>query len=641
MARKDKNITPSVTQKLQELGYNVADWDDSQTPSRLTPEILSVLGTLSKEQNGLQGYPDRIYCNKKKKLLVLVEEKPTMQEHDLEDIKTGAVAGVKWYLAGFAKSLFKSWKILGIAASGDMSKEYHYKFSCYLIDKDFEIKFVPKVTNFLTEEQFLALFNNLDEEKAIEEVSRVSKRINNLLRSVDSQKRPILLSALMISLYQPKDTYNSFPHTYSEMSGKRILDNLYPTIEDVLTNEGIPSEKLNALKGEIASLKTDITLQTTNILKDILNDLNKTIIPLFESHFSTNSNYDIMGKFYEEFLRYAGVSNVKKGIVLTPRHITTLFTKLVPMKSDDVIVDLCCGTGAFLIAGMNRLVDLIENSDRGDKEEAIKHVKEKQLLGFELNATMYICAISNMLFRGDGKSSIYNYDSINDEKAARLLKKVKPTIGFINPPYSGKENKDDPTPKEITFLTTMLDNCSRYGVIIAPLSMYFKDVTIRDNILTKHTLKYVINMPKDLFQPNAMTHTAIAVFETNLPHDYKKEVIFYDLRDDGYILAKNRGRTDVYNKWKDIEQELLDALEPTSVPDDIVLVKTKIKKGDEWTVYAHSKTDYSSLSEGDFVKSVSDYLIFSAKKDMDMLDEETSEFELLEMLSSYYGGEEV
>ena len=26
MARKDKNVTPSVTQKLQELGYNVADW---------------------------------------------------------------------------------------------------------------------------------------------------------------------------------------------------------------------------------------------------------------------------------------------------------------------------------------------------------------------------------------------------------------------------------------------------------------------------------------------------------------------------------------------------------------------------------------------------------------------------------------
>ena len=61
---------------------------------------------------------------------------------------------------------------------------------------------------------------------------------------------------------------------------------------------------------------------------------------------------------------------------------------------------------------MNKIISLIQNSDRSDKVEAISSVKEKQLIGFELNTTMYISAISNMLFRGDGKSNIYNYDSI-------------------------------------------------------------------------------------------------------------------------------------------------------------------------------------------------------------------------------------
>ena len=42
MARKDKIVTPSVTQKLQELGYNVSDWDDSQTESKLTSEIIGL-----------------------------------------------------------------------------------------------------------------------------------------------------------------------------------------------------------------------------------------------------------------------------------------------------------------------------------------------------------------------------------------------------------------------------------------------------------------------------------------------------------------------------------------------------------------------------------------------------------------------
>lgn len=84
----------------------------------------------------------------------------------------------------------------------------------------------------------------------------------------------------------------------------------------------------------------------------------------------------------------------------------------------------------------------------------------------------------------------------------------------------------------------MLDNCSRYGVIIAPYSVYFKEEETRKNILKKHTLKCVVNMPKDLFQPNAGTYTALAVFETNLPHDYDKEVAFYDLDDDGFVLTK-------------------------------------------------------------------------------------------------------
>lgn len=638
MARKDKNVTPSVTEKIQELGYNVADWDDSQTNSKLTEQIIKKLRTLSKKKNGKGGYPDRIYCNKSKRLLILVEEKPMLSDHDLPDIQRGAVSGIKWYLNGFRTDEFDGWKILGIAVSGDLSREYQHKFSCFYIDENKNIKESFKTTNFLTESQFIALFNNLDEEKAIEEVSRVSKKINTLLRTIDSQKRPILLSSLLISLYEPTNYSNSFPLIYSNMDGKTILKNLYPTIEGVLKNEGIPLEKLKALEGELKSIETDQTLQNTDILKVILTDLNKTIIPLFESHFSSNSNYDIMGKFYEEFLKYAGVSNVKKGIVLTPRHVTSLFTKLVPIKSDDVILDLCCGTGAFLIAGMNELIKLIEGSNRTDKEEAIKNVKEKQLVGFELNSTMYICAISNMLFRGDGKSQIYNYDSIRDERTDLKLKETKPTIGFINPPYSGKENKDDPTPKEITFLLKLLDNCSRYGVIIAPLSMYFKDEKVRDNILSKHTLKYVINMPKDLFQPNAMTHTAIAVFETNLPHS-NKDVLFYDLDDDGFVLAKNRGRTDVYNKWNEIEKELLESLKGNRQTDGIKFVKSKIDDGDEWTVYAHAKTDYSDLSKEDFVKSISDYLIFSAKKDMNMLDEEKSEFEMLDVLSTYYNRE--
>lgn len=654
MPRKDKKVTSHVTQKLQDLGYKVAEWDDSAT---LAPdEVQKVLGTASKSKTGKQGIPDRVYWNGDEKLLVLVEEKPEVQMHELEDPAQGAVSGIKWYLSRFInanlndelKDYFLDFKIIGIAVSGDIETEFANKFDAFYIDQNEQkILSIPQLKNFVTYEEFLSVFNNLNEEQAIAQVGASSKKINNLLRSIDSQKRPVLLSALMISLYKPLDENgnsavqnNDFPNLYKQYSASTIVNSLSQRVKDVLASQNIPNQKIKALDSELGFIQNDSTLLETNILKNILDELNNSVIPLFNSRFSTTSNYDIIGKFYEEFLRYAGVSNVKKGIVLTPRHITTLFTKLVPLKYNDVVMDLTSGTGAFLIAAMNEMIKQIEKSDSSDIKEKIRDLKSKQLLGFEINPTMYISSISNMMFRNDGKSSIYNMDSINNDEVDEIIDEYKPTIGFMNPPYSGKENNVDPTPKEITFIKKMLRSVSRYGVVIAPISTYFKDTVIRSEILQDNTLKYVINMPKDLFAPNAASQTAIAVFETHSPHDYENdEVVFYDLKDDGFALTKNKGRTDVYGKWNDIQNDLLDAVLHGKVKDNgATYLRKTIKKGDEWTVQQHLKVDYSKLSIDSFISTIADYVMFTAKKDMRILNKKLSDFHLYSAFNEYFSG---
>lgn len=642
MPRKDKNDS-AVYRYMLNLNYD-KDWDEYTS----NEEINKVLSKASKNNKSNIGIPDLLYVNESRKILIVMEIKPTISEHISKDGKSEAekyaVDGIRHYLKFFLYenlekenllNYFKHWKIVGLAVSGDLSDEYNHRVSTFII-ADNDIQEQKNIVDLLDESDYVNLFENIDEEKIINDISASSKKINKWLRSVDSQKRPVLLSALMVCLFEIPETQNDFKIGYGEWTSKTIIKNITSTVDEVLTSAGIPKEKINVMISELSFLEHDQDLNNTNILKDILNELSNVVIPLF----SRKSNYDIIGKFYEEFLRYAGVANVKKGIVLTPRHITSLFTDLIDIKINDVFLDTCCGTGAFLIAAMNKLEKIINDSKIQNKEEYIKQLKTHQLIGFEKNPTMYSLAISNMMFRGDGKSQIYNYDSFSNE-ANNIFEKLKkegivPSIGFINPPYGGKDNKDNPTKKEIQFLTNIIERVSRYVVIIAPLSTYFKEEKIRNQILNKHTLKYVINMPKDLFMPNAATNTAVAVFETNIPQG-EKEVVFYNLKDDGYVLSKSKGRTDTYNKWEKIKKDMLNKLKkPDNYKDDVNLVKTKISKGDEWLYQAHCITDYSGLNEKSFINTIKQYMIFNAKQEMNLLDKDIDEIDLLDIVSDFY-----
>lgn len=753
---KDKNHG-EIARKLDSLEYSNV-WSEEYTDNE---KVMSILSAASKTGEGNIGKPDHIYVNEHKKLLILVEDKPVIGEHTADSFKEKyiddcilkaitnsqlsnkkakisvfdnnikyhptkyAVDGITWYLSFFKqkniqkdslKNYFLDWKILGIAVSGDIHDKYNHRVSTFVLVHD-EIK-EKSVNTLENEDDYINLCKNIVEEDLIQNISASSKRINRKLRQVDSQKRPILLSALMICLfeYDNDEIDNSFITQYSAWKPQTIAENIPIRVNNILIAEGILEEKRKVIKAQLEFVKYDKELTTTKVLCEILDELRKNVI----SKFNIASNYDIIGKFYEEFLRYAGVANVKKGIVLTPYHITTLFTELIPIEADDVFLDGCCGTGAFLIAGMNRLLQIYEQvedrktktlleqmegmkecnlvkvldtirdinncfskedsqykkllfseSEKNELAEGIAGLHEKsihaykqviykvrekyakqifdavktnQLIGFEVNPTMYSLAISNMIFRGDGKSRIY-YENYFDQQVDEQLKKlsekgIKPTIGFINPPYGGKDNKDNPTKMEIQFLERLLTHVSKYAVIIAPLSTFFNNHDKRNIILEHNTLKYVINMPKDLFQPNASINTAIAVFEVGKPQA-NQEVIFYDLKEDGFVLSKSKGRTNAYGKWDKIKSEMLERLfHSENYCDELeqktVFLKTQISKNAEWVIQEYAKTDYSQLSSENFINAIKNYAVYKVKKELDLIVENINELSMAEILADYY-----
>lgn len=778
MARND--ITKSKIDYLIREHNFTNRWNEKP----ITAELLTVLKKASKGHNkkfGNEGIPDGCYENTHEKLLILMEIKPTAKEHTSEYFNESevekkvelilnttkekkvdlfgilddtmynpskySVDGIKWYMSFFKPhalnilgntytDFLRDWSVIGIAVSGDPDKPNDFCIDTFMI-KDEKIQDLG-IHDILNEEDYISIANDIDTKAIIETVTDSSEKINNLLVAVDSQRRPIILSALLICLFKPKKLEdNSFINDYSGWTSKHLAEMIRPRVDDVLKAEDIPQEKLDVIDAEIGFISVDPDITTKPYLKAILNELNTYIIPLFKR----KSNYDVIGKFYESFLKWAGVTNVKKGIVLTPAHITALFTKLIDIRDDDVVMDPCCGTGSFLISAMNcmirmktqkesdttakiingfglekfdylkgitnlsRLVDEgVISKDNADEicerislakqkdldgimpivtsvrqkqlDGMVYMIKKRQLIGFEKNTSMYILAMSNMLFRGDGKSNIYHVDyfseevfhtvskeeeqklkgangdekreiqnAIDDTILGRLYKNdgIKPTIGFINPPYSGgyddyeklqldiskaasgaknQGGKKKPWMKEISFLERLLSQCSKYCIMIAPLSAYYKDQKIRNRILAKHTLKYVISMPNDLFQPNASTHTAIAVFECNKPQK-ETETVFYDLRDDGFELHKTHGRVDS-GRWSGLENNMLNAItnDPKKNANDYTLIVHKPGKEDEWTINQYSKTDYSQLTEKDFENQLKKYALFRYMEDTAKMKEE-------------------
>ncbi|WP_373402680.1 class I SAM-dependent DNA methyltransferase [Candidatus Phytoplasma solani] len=639
-----------------EKKFNIKkNWESEKTKHK---KIQNILNHSSKKNNNKIGKPDLIYVNEKEKLLILIEVKKDITKHESDDSDNNeknasifAVNGVKHYLKKFLESdLPSSYKIVGIALSGEIHDRNNQQIYTFIIKKiddkknqNYTIQNKTNETNYeiLDEKDYLEFFSDYNLEEITKKIDVVSDDINNLLRPINSAERPILLSFLMISLFK-KDAFKD-----------DFLQNINASMLIPLIMEKL-KENLEYIKQEyvqifIKKAKEVLYIQILKeddkeILKNMLKKLRDYIIPLFETIKKRGLKYDIIGHFYRSFLRYAGIADVKNGIVLTPSHIAALFTELIKLQYDDIIIDPCCGSGSFLIAGMHEIINQIKsrkNIPQKQQNEEIKNLKEKGIIGFENNESLFTLAISNMLFNGDGKSSIYAKDFFGEgkETAGCIIQGLKnnnkkPTIGFINPPYGGKDNKKNPTKKEVQFLNKLLDICQRYVIIIAPISTFFQDTELRNSILEKHTLKYIIHMPKDLFEPVASTYTIVAVFKTQIPHD-NKEVIFYNLIDDGHKLNKKNGRIDRFNKWDKIKKDLLEKLNnPQNFNNNHNFFKKNISKNDEWTLFEHGETDYNSLNVSDFDKTVRNYAVFQAKAKLDLIGKKIDEITLLEKLNT-------
>lgn len=439
---------------------------------------------------------------------------------------------------------------------------------------------------------------NLFEDKLdTDYIYNITQKINSILHfkfgMTDLQDRMIFTAcALVAQRFRTEDDdlqklkgldYNTF---HSAVSNKLKTE--------MQNNNSMQSEKLQILLEEYDGVRLNVT-EDRQAIKDFIDNVCK-IADLVNSN--NWNGEDVMAIFFNEFNRYRGKSDA--GQVFTPDHIANFMYRLIEVDKNDRVLDATCGSGTFLVKAMS---NMIKEAGGVDTEKATE-IKTNQLYGIELYRKVFALACANMLIHKDGNTNLAQLNAFTDE-AGEWIKEKNITKVLMNPPYERKYGC-------MKIVKNVLDNVppKTKCAFILPDKKLEKDGGKR--LLKNHKLTHIIKLPENLFFGVGVT-TSIFVFESGVSQN-GEDVFGCYIEDDGLVTVKNKGRQDVKDKWKEIEDYWIDSIKKHR---DMKYHTDQWINPDEHLSYQMPEKPFE-IYEEDFVKTVMDYEMF--KRGIDVKD---------------------
>lgn len=510
--------------------------------------LSGIFSTASKRQTlASKGTPDYIVTKENSNVIVVIECKADVRNHsvftDIKDYKTAgygtsaeteayAINGALWY----ATFLNDKYDVVAIGVSGQ-SKE-SCRVSSYVLPKGGEITDIEVLEDGFIDSSIVSISQYekdidivldrfAETEAAVKkELRRYTLTCANFLRSngIEDNSKAGFVSAIILGLTNHesklyKDTKSAIDAKNATKAKKLLSDplgrNSVKMLKASLYGDGneydddyirgiwdidkIPRGKRTSLKKFYDQLlsKDELLRAPKGDYKDFpYGDtvLSRCIYSLYENVIEVLEKYtgiDVMGEFYTTFLRFTKGNAKEKGIVLTPKHITELFCDIAEYYSDKKfdehtkIIDICCGTGAFLISALARIKQNIwaQKISEAGKTKKYADAQANSLIGVENDPSMYALAYANMRFHGDGKSNLFNcssllidsYAPVDDSGKTYLNESKIPLhevlqsfgdidIAMINPPYS-LDKKDSSASREYPLIAKKNELQDKYRKI--------------------------------------------------------------------------------------------------------------------------------------------------------------------------------
>ena len=286
------------------------------------------------------------------------------------------------------------------------------------------------------------------------------------------------------------------------------------------------------------------------------------IVSQLQMYSLLESDVDVKGHAYEEIVG----SNLRgdRGEFFTPRNICKMAVAMLDPSEGQLILDPACGTGGFLIAAMNHVIEKIRVSELekwgGDLNRAeskivarIAKFASNSIVGIDFNAELVKAAKMNMVMNNDGAGGLYQANSLASPATWDEALRNRDLIGnvdliFTNPPFGSKIPVDDPAilekydlghvwsydedtdtwsmseaiqksqPPEILFI----ERCVKFlkpgtgrvamvlpdGILGSPGLGY-----VREWILTNTRVLASIDLHPDTFQPSVSVQTSLLVLQ--------------------------------------------------------------------------------------------------------------------------------
>jgi hypothetical protein len=363
---------------------------------------------------------------------------------------------------------------------------------------------------------------------------KTAEKINQILHlgAINKNVRARVMAALLLSVVEDADiNVDEKPRVLIadiNTRAKAVLESQDKEEFFPFVSLTLPASKDNHIKFKNALVQTLHELKNLNIRS------------------AMNSSADVLGKFYEVFLKY-GNGAKEIGIVLTPRHITKFAVDVIGITDRDVVYDPACGTGGFLVAAFDQV-------RQNYATVQVERFKKQNLFGVDQDPDVVALAIVNMIFRGDGKNHIvegscFQKNLVRESASGRpRYSQTPPTLDqlavtriLMNPPFALKRSDE----KEYRFVDAALRQMQNGGLLFSVLpysAMVKPDAYQRwraDSLLANNTLLSVVTFPDDLFYPVGV-HTVGIFVRKGSPHDHKQNVLWIRALNDGLLKSKGK-----------------------------------------------------------------------------------------------------